>query len=234
MFGDAVALEGDALLVGCPQDTILANRSGSAWLYERAGGAWTPTLRLVAEPLNRRLGDGVALDGQGTFVVGEPELSAGGVTTSGAVRVYEPERPIGTNYCAPVANSTGSEGGIAALGSDVVADDLLTLVAHDLPDNAFGFFLASRMQGLANQPGGSQGVLCLGGAIGRYVGPGQIQNTGVEGFFSLELDLAQTPTPTGLVPVAPGETWHFQTWHRDSVSGQATSNFTDATTVVFQ
>jgi hypothetical protein len=40
------------------------------------------------------------------------------------------------------------------------------------------------------------------------------------------------PTPTGLVPVAPGETWHFQAWYRDANPG-ATSNLTDNHSVTF-
>jgi hypothetical protein len=87
---------------------------------------------------------------------------------------------------------------------------------------------------MVNQPGGSQGVLSLGGSIGRYVGPGQIRNTGATGSFSLVLDLAATPTPTGLVQVVAGETWNFQSWHRDAVGGTATSNFTDALELLFQ
>ncbi|MEM6674348.1 MAG: hypothetical protein AAF726_15995 [Planctomycetota bacterium] len=234
MFGSDVAIEGDALLVGCSQDNVLSTASGSGWLFERDGGSWAPSVRFVADPINRLLGDTVALDGAGTYALGEPSLWANGITTSGAIRVFEAGDVVGMNYCSAVPNSTGVAGGIAALGSNVVAEGRLELIAYDLPDNAFGFFLTSRMQGLVNQPGGSQGVLCLGGSIGRYVGAGQIRNSGVEGFFSLELDLSNTPTPTGLVQVVPGETWNFQTWHRDSVAGQATSNFTNATTIVFQ
>jgi len=76
------------------------------------------------------------------------------------------------------------------------------------------------------QPGNSVGVLCLGGAIGRYVRQGQILNSGTLGAFALALDLTGTPTPTGLVSIAPGEAWNFQAWYRDSVGGAATSNFT--------
>jgi hypothetical protein len=47
------------------------------------------------------------------------------------------------------------------------------------------------------------------------------------------LNLTQTPSPTGFVAIAPGETWHFQTWHRDSVGGLPASNFTNALTVSF-
>jgi hypothetical protein len=141
---------------------------------------------------------------------------------------------IGTVYCAPaVANSTGVPGELVATGSTVVANNDVTLVASSLPLSSFGFFLNSRTQGNVQQPGGSQGVLCLSGSIGRYVGPGQVMNTGMTGGFALQLDLTQMPTPTGPVPALAGETWNFQTWHRDAVGGVATSNFTSAVSIMF-
>ncbi len=146
-----------------------------------------------------------------------------------------PGGTLGTAYCNPaVPNSTGAPGAIEATGDSAASANDLTLTALDLPNNAFGFFLASRTQSLVNQPGGSLGVLCLGGAIGRYVGPGQIKNTGSTGSFELVLDLAATPQPTGSVAIAAGETWNFQAWHRDVTMGAATSNFTHAVAVTFQ
>jgi hypothetical protein len=141
---------------------------------------------------------------------------------------------IGTNYCTPgVPNSTGASGEMSASGSASVGNNDLVLEASSLPNNAFGFFLTSMTQGSVPQPGGSQGVLCLGGSIGRYVGPGQVQNTGLTGGFSLAVDLTQHPTPIGLVSVAAGEVWNFQGWHRDAVGGVATSNFTDGYEITF-
>jgi len=141
---------------------------------------------------------------------------------------------IGTVYCAPaVVNSTGASGELVATGSAVASNNDVTLTASSLPLSSFGFFLTSRTQGNVAQPGGSQGVLCLGGSIGRYVGPGQVQNSGLTGSFDLVLDLTQTPTPTGFVVVAMGETWNFQAWHRDAVAGVATSNFTSAVSITF-
>jgi hypothetical protein len=140
----------------------------------------------------------------------------------------------GTNYCGPAApNSTGQNGSLVASGSASASLGVLSLIASRLPNNAFGFFLTSQAQGFVQQPGGSQGNLCLSGAIGRYVGPGQIKNSGASGAFSLVLDLAATPQPTGLVTVTAGQTWNFQCWHRDAVGGNATSNFTDASAVAF-
>jgi hypothetical protein len=141
---------------------------------------------------------------------------------------------IGVNYCTANANSTGQTGLISGAGSAAVAANNLTLEATRLPNNSFGYFLTSLTQASTPNPGGSQGVLCLGGAIGRYTGPGQIKNTGLIGEFSLLLNLTQIPTPTGFVSAVVGQTRNFQSWHRDSVGGVATSNFTNGLAVTFQ
>ncbi|MEM9382797.1 MAG: hypothetical protein AAGB93_22785, partial [Planctomycetota bacterium] len=135
------------------------------------------------------------------------------------------EGGFGTPYCSSNPNSTGMEATLRAAGTPTVALNDVTLISENVPKNAFGFFLTSMTRGNTAGPGGSQGVLCLGGAIGRYVGPGQIQQAGAGGTISLALDLQQMPTPTGFVAVQAGETWNFQAWHRDAVGGAATSNF---------
>ena len=140
----------------------------------------------------------------------------------------------GTNYCTPNANSTGLTGLMSASGTNVAANNDLTLEASNLPNNAFGYFLTSTTEATTPNPGGSLGILCLGGSIGRYTGPGQIQNSAGTGSFSLLIDLNQVPTPTGFVVVSAGETRSFQCWHRDSVGGAAVSNFTDGYRVTFQ
>ncbi|MDG1050934.1 MAG: hypothetical protein P8M11_01415 [Planctomycetota bacterium] len=141
---------------------------------------------------------------------------------------------LGVNFCAANANSLGVAASMAAQGSSRAADNDLTLAANGLAAGSFGFFLASRLTGLTSNPGGSQGNLCLSGSIGRYVGPGQIQQADSGGGITLMLDLLAVPQPTGFVAVAAGEAWSFQAWYRDSVAGQATSNFTDGLTVTFQ
>jgi len=141
---------------------------------------------------------------------------------------------LGVSYCGPaVPNSTGSSAELVADGSAVAASNDVTLTARVLPLNSFGYFLTSRTQGFVMNPGGSQGNLCLGGSIGRYVGPGQVQNSGAQGAFALALDLTQHPTPSGPVAVVAGETWNFQAWFRDSIGGVATSNLTDGLQVQF-
>ncbi len=122
---------------------------------------------------------------------------------------------------------------LSATGSNPVLSNDLTLYTSQLPLNSFGYFLASRAQGHVSGAGGSQGNLCLAGAIGRYVGPGQIKNSGTTGSFALDIDLTTMAQPSGNVAVQPGETWNFQAWHRDA-NPTSTSNFTDALSVTFQ
>ncbi len=142
---------------------------------------------------------------------------------------------LGDSYCGPgVPNSTGASGRIDASGSASVALNNVTLVVSQLPAQSFGFFIVSQTQGLVHQPGGSTGRLCLAGSVGRYVGPGQIQQSDASGYFSLSLDLTQMPTPTGFVPAQAGDTWNFQAWHRDSSATGPTSNFTDGLELVLQ
>ncbi|MEZ6015625.1 MAG: VCBS repeat-containing protein [Planctomycetota bacterium] len=138
---------------------------------------------------------------------------------------------IGTRDCdPPLPNSTGLPGRLDAEGSRGVSANRLRLTATDLPPQALTLFLASRIQAFVVQPGGSQGQLCLGGAIGRGVGGIVTSGTGT---VSVNVDLAAVPQPMGAVAVLPGSTWRFQCWHRDAVGGTATSNFTNSVAVRF-
>ena len=130
-------------------------------------------------------------------------------------------------------NSTGQTGRMSGSGSASVANNDLTLGAERLPLNSFGYFLTGTAQASTPVPNANQSILCIGGPIGRYTGPGQLRNSGSSGTFSLQIDLARTPTPTGIVAVVAGQTRNFQAWHRDAVNGTAVSNFTDGLSVTF-
>ena len=141
---------------------------------------------------------------------------------------------IGTNYCQAVVNSTGVIAEMSAIGSNVATDNNVVLNGSSMPAFAFAFFITSQTQGFAMNPGGSSGNLCVAGAIGRYVGPGQIQQAGTNGAIALGINLTQVPQPLGFVSVAAGETWNFQAWYRDSSPAGPTSNFTDGLSITFQ
>ena len=140
---------------------------------------------------------------------------------------------VGERYCSPaIVNSSGAPAVLRAIGSAVVADDDLTLEASSMPLHTSGYMLASRDEGFAAQPGGSQGNLCLGGTIARF--RSQVMSSGAEGRFSILVDLSSIPI-TPPTAVLPGETWRFQCWFRDQlVLGVTSSNFTDAVRVTFE
>ena len=145
---------------------------------------------------------------------------------------------IGTIYCTSNPNSTGSNTSMTLLGSASAAANDLTLSAGNLPPNTFGFFLYSPTQGSVPNPGGSQGDLCLGGAIGRFVGAGQVKSSGAGSEITLsttsgEWDLGALPGPTGSSAAVAGNTANFQAWHRDA-NPTVTSNFSDGITVTWQ
>lgn len=142
-----------------------------------------------------------------------------------------PTAPIGTSECGPaVTNSSGRPGTLNAVGSATLADQSLRMVAQDLPVASIGMLIASRFPGFVMNPGGSNGNLCLGGAIGRY--DDVLQFSGNDGFFSLSIDPLAVEQPNGTVPAFAGETWRFQVWFRDNVPTPS-SNFTNVTAVLF-
>ncbi len=169
---------------------------------------------------------GVSLDG--TVVVGD--VIVGGATRAARVEVSL----IGVNRCRPAdLNATGCSGFLRASGSASVAVNALRIDATSLPRYAFGYVLVADAYQPPMPASVGRGRTCLGGAIGRLVGPGQIGDAGASGSFSVAVDLSALPTPTGPVAGAPGDSWTFQAWHRDS-DPAATTNWTDSVTVTLQ
>jgi hypothetical protein len=172
-------------------------------------------------------------------VVGN-QFASGIVNGLQLVEVVTPS--LGTTYCTSNSNSTGAAGTVFVSGSLTAAADDLRLEARALPAGTFAYFLTSRTAGQVMNPAGSQGVLCLGGSVGRFnqlVGQADAAGTytictqgcAPQRTFSLN----QIPQPTGAVAVAAGETWRFQCWFRDSQpGGPPTSNFTHARQLTFQ
>ena len=137
---------------------------------------------------------------------------------------------IGTSYCGPAnLNSSGQAAIITAFGSTDASANNVRLDAAQMATNQFGYFINSMTQGFT-QPPGSQGNLCVGGAIGRHTTA--VMSTGAAGEFSLQLDLTDIPTPGGPVSINAGESWYWQAWFRDANPGN-TSNFTDGVCITF-
>lgn len=84
-------------------------------------------------------------------------------------------------------------------------------------------------------PGGNAGNLCLGGKLGRFVGPTDIITADGFGSGSIRVDLNMMPQPSGFVQVQPGDVWNFTCTIRDgSPTGGVTFNFANGLEVMFQ
>lgn len=155
-----------------------------------------------------------------------------GMFPAGEIRGQVIQPTLGTGYCQPALNSTGSPGTLVAVGSPRVSDNMLQLNASSLPLNSFGYFIASRSSGQTFPAAGSSGRICIVGPnIARF--GSTIQSSGQTGTISAPINLTAIPTnpPTS---VAAGETWNFQTWHRDVTVVGVTSNFTNAVSISFR
>lgn len=171
----------------------------------------------------------------GVYVWDVPSKTATAVVTgvsAASITDYREGGPIGTPFCGPSnLNSIGKSAVVIAFGDEVVSSNYVEVTASRMPPNQFGYFLVSEDQGFVPFPGGSQGNLCLSGAIGRY--KAQIGNTGGAGTLTLAVDLTAVPIATGFTQVVAGESWHWQCWYRD-VNPGPTSNFTNAVCITFE
>ena len=139
------------------------------------------------------------------------------------------ELGLGTESCGPaVPNSTGQSAHLIATGSGLAGGAPLRLVATSLPVQQFGIFYVGDSTNSVTPPG-SDGVLCIGGQLGRF--NGSIASSGAIGQLEFQVDTTAIPLnpPTA---IQAGETWLFQAWFRDA-NPTATSNFTDAVAVTF-
>lgn len=212
----------DVNLDGIP-DVLLSRDNGPLYFTPgTGGGAFGPTVEFAAPGIVSPISVDVDLDGDLDLV-------------SSAGTWFENVVEFGTVVCPGQPNSVGSGATLTGAGSDLVAVDHLTLDAADLPPAAFGLLATSLQPGTPLQPPGTQGLLCLGGSIGRFDRPGEIRQADAAGHWRFTLDLDDVPDAVvGSVAVAAPETRYFQLWYRDSAGGVATSNFTAALAVALR
>ena len=90
-FGYSVAVNGDTVVVGAREaDTAVGGDAGAAYVFTRAGAAWTQRQKLVpADPFNGdRFGVSVAMD-SATLVVGAAEKNLTSPNGQGAAYVFK-------------------------------------------------------------------------------------------------------------------------------------------------
>jgi uncharacterized protein (TIGR03437 family) len=126
-FGYAVALDGDTLAVGAPNDTVGSNAyQGSAYIFTRNGASWTQQQKLTANDgaESDLFGFAVALSGN-TVAVGVPNDAIGANGRTGSVCVFTRSGATWTQQ----PKLTSNDGGAGDLFGVALALDGDTLVA---------------------------------------------------------------------------------------------------------
>jgi photosystem II stability/assembly factor-like uncharacterized protein len=225
----------------------LAADSGGATVLDVAIGASASDLvvRAIREDNTERIEE--SRDGGGTWELqiegasGVGDLPAIGNVSLDGVR-YEMASSFGVYSRATQSkisqleceqtspNSSGFRARLEASGSNVVTDNSVRLALTQLPPSAASLVIVAPRAGFTPNAGGSLGDLCLSGPIGRM----PVIQASASGVAFQSVDPAQLPQPNGSVPALGGSTWYFQTWHRDVVSGQSASHFSNSISVLWQ
>ncbi len=88
IFGASLALEGDRLVVGAPQDDDFGSASGAVYVFDRTGTVWTETAKLTASDASSFDFFGGTLDISGTSVItGASGVNRGLGADQGAVYI---------------------------------------------------------------------------------------------------------------------------------------------------
>ncbi len=97
---------------------------------------------------------------------GDKELLTSGFGTANAYENFGIVN-VGSSFCTGPPSFRAT---LTAVGTEVLADNRITLVAAGIQPNVFGIAVGSQTFG-PQVPVGTQGLLCLTGPIGRYDGP---------------------------------------------------------------
>ncbi len=254
-FGHTVAIDGFRLIVGAPdekfygpdgdQSDVTSIGSGSTYLFERVGGVWSQLRYQKADHFgfSDAYGTSVAISGKRVLAgaPGEDSRATGiggnvlnNLTSNSGATYMDDFHPILSTYCDnAVGNSTGAYGIMMVAGTEIIAGNRFYVAAQQIPHNSYGFFISSFGQGAIPMAGGSQGTLCVGGGLPMSRHHSTIRQAPNYYFIFAQIDLTSMSSPSGIRPVAPGETWYFQCWYRD-MNPTNTSNYTNAIGVVFE
>ncbi len=145
-----------------------------------------------------------------------------------------PPPQISTPYCQSNPSTNGVQSTVSIFGSTSVVADEVEVTAY-LPQNTVGFFLTSLDTGFVPNAGGSNGNLCLGGAIGRFQQLAAI--SGADGEITIstltgQWSVTNIPHPMTPYSAMPGTTSHFQLWFRENTSFPS-SNFSQGVRVTW-
>jgi hypothetical protein len=133
LFGSALVLNGDRLVVGASSDMSHAVGNGAIFVFDRVGTTWTETGRIFSDDLTFALNFGASIDCDGTrMLVGAIGQNIGGNWAGGGyvmelAPVLESYCTAKTNSqgCVPTISTIGAPSASAASGFDIIGSNFL-------------------------------------------------------------------------------------------------------------
>lgn len=229
LFGAALSLRADRLLVGAPNSFSSTGPVDPGFVEQRrrVQGVWELERTYSGAQDTGRFGSSVALT-RDWIAIGA-RLEDGAAEDSGRVHFGAPYTSSIESYCEGLPNSTGTGATLAVLGTPSLFVDDLSLSLSEAVPGTFGMFLYGPQR--VEQPFGD-GLLCVGPGSGQVVSLVPATLTDLLGSLVLELDLHESPFASGPGTIEPGTTWNFQGLYRDP-QGSGGWNSSDAAAVRF-
>lgn len=136
LFGEAVAISGNVVVVGAPFDGPYGFASGAVYIYERADGQWMLHSRItpVDPAVNQQFGDAVAFDG--TAIVVGAFLDNTSASNAGAAYVFARSGNAWTQQAKLTASDPSN---FAFFGSAVAVSGKKIVVGAPTAETAYVF-----------------------------------------------------------------------------------------------
>ena len=203
-FGESIAIDGDTIAIGARDDDAFEGLGGAVYVASRA-----------------------RIDCNGNGLSDACEIEAGTAEDLDRDGLIDDCEGLGEPYCNGLLNGPGASTSLAAFGIPRVDAGPIRVVASELPANQSGLLICGRDANQAMLPG-TQGALCIGGALGRF----PVQNSGSAGLIETQVDLTALPLSPPVAAMT-GETWRFQMWYR-AAPPAIPSNLSPAVRVTFE
>ncbi len=149
-FGDAIAMDDVALVVGAPQEGANNSQAGAAYLIDYIASTFQgpqPILDALLQQAGNKFGTSVAISG-GVAVVGAPGADTSAGSNSGAAGAYtidqSPPVPGPLTTLIPQAGDDQGAGSAVATNGEIIAvgaPGLLTGIGPTYPGKVFAFQL---------------------------------------------------------------------------------------------
>jgi FG-GAP repeat protein len=176
-LGTDVAIDGDTIIAGAPEDDDQASNAGAAYVFVRSLGVWTQQAKVDPASVftaNDKFGTSVGISGD-TVIVGSPNNDALGFSNSGTAYVFTRTAGVWTLQEQFLASDMNH---LSFVGTDVDVDGEYAIVGTNPGINVDTAYILHRVAGVWSE----EALLTSGGALPHI---GFARSVSISGIFAL-------------------------------------------------